>query len=146
LTTPTSLTTWQPLNASFTIWCAPCLPADGVVVNGLEESLSRVLHSGCWSTVRSFGAADSDFTAQGEPQDFEVLQHGKAGGQVRWALAGQHNQRNALAAIARCRACGRRRGTGRQALADICRTSSAAWKCAPASSCPLRRRVGGHGL
>jgi UDP-N-acetylmuramate: L-alanyl-gamma-D-glutamyl-meso-diaminopimelate ligase len=35
------------------------------VVNGLEESLARVLHAGCWSEVRSFGAAVSDFTAQG---------------------------------------------------------------------------------
>ena len=77
------------------------VPSNGrVVVNGLEESLSRVLHSGCWSEVRSFGAADSDFSAQGEPQDFAVLQRGQAGGRVRWELSGLHNQRNALAAIA----------------------------------------------
>ena len=53
------------------------VPSSGrVVVNGLEASLSRVLHAGCWSQVRSFGAADSDFSAQGEPHDFEVLQRG----------------------------------------------------------------------
>ena len=34
--------------------------------NGLEESLARVLHQGCWSEVRSFGAAVSDFSAEGE--------------------------------------------------------------------------------
>ena len=71
-----------------------------VVVNGLEESLARVLHMGCWSEVRSFGAAVSDFTAQGEASDFEVLQQGKTAGHVRWALTGTHNQLNALAAIA----------------------------------------------
>src|SRR6188768_570480 len=50
------------------------VPSTGlVVVNGLEESLTRVLHQGCWSEVRSFGAAVSDFTAQGEPHDFAVL-------------------------------------------------------------------------
>jgi UDP-N-acetylmuramate: L-alanyl-gamma-D-glutamyl-meso-diaminopimelate ligase len=77
------------------------VPSSGrVVVNGLEESLGRVLHSGCWSEVRSFGAADSDFSAQGEPHDFAVLQRGQAGGRVRWELSGLHNQRNALAAIA----------------------------------------------
>jgi UDP-N-acetylmuramate: L-alanyl-gamma-D-glutamyl-meso-diaminopimelate ligase len=77
------------------------VPSSGrVVVNGLEESLGRVLHSGCWSEVRSFGAADSDFSAQGEPQDFAVLHRGQAGGRVRWELSGLHNQRNALAAIA----------------------------------------------
>jgi UDP-N-acetylmuramate: L-alanyl-gamma-D-glutamyl-meso-diaminopimelate ligase len=33
------------------------VPSTGrVVVNGLEESLTRVLHAGCWSEVRSFGA------------------------------------------------------------------------------------------
>jgi len=77
------------------------VPASGrVVVNGLEDSLARVLHSGCWSAVRSFGAADSDFSAQGEPEDFAVIRGGRAAGQVRWELSGLHNQRNALAAIA----------------------------------------------
>ena len=71
-----------------------------VVTNGLEESLARVLHQGCWSEVRSFGAAVSDFTAQGEPHHFQVLQHGKPVAVVEWALGGVHNQLNALAAIA----------------------------------------------
>lgn len=71
-----------------------------VVVNGLEESLARVLHMGCWSEVRSFGAAVSDFTAQGEASDFEVLQQGQVVGRVTWVLTGVHNQLNALAAIA----------------------------------------------
>ncbi|BDT65905.1 UDP-N-acetylmuramate--L-alanyl-gamma-D-glutamyl-meso-2,6-diaminoheptandioate ligase [Comamonadaceae bacterium OS-1] len=77
------------------------VPSTGrVVTNGLEESLARVLHQGCWSEVRSFGAAVSDFTAQGEPHHFEVLQHGKPVAKVEWALGGVHNQLNALAAIA----------------------------------------------
>jgi len=71
-----------------------------VIVNGLEESLTRVLHSGCWSEVRSFGTAVSDFTADGPAQDFEVLHRGQPAGRVRWNLSGQHNQLNALAAIA----------------------------------------------
>ena len=77
------------------------VPGSGrVVVNGLEDSLERVLHMGCWSEVRSFGAAVSDFTAQGEPHDFEVLVRGVPAGRVQWALSGVHNQLNALAAIA----------------------------------------------
>ncbi len=71
-----------------------------VVVNGLEESLTRVLHAGCWSDVRSFGAAVSDFTALGEPDSFEVIHRGEPVGHVKWALTGVHNQLNALAAIA----------------------------------------------
>ena len=77
------------------------VPGNGrVVVNGLELSLERVLHQGCWSDVRSFGAAVSDFRAVGEPADFAVQYRGETVGQVRWSLTGVHNQLNALAAIA----------------------------------------------
>ncbi len=77
------------------------VPASGrVVVNGLEESLTRVLHQGCWSEQASFGAAVSDWTAQGAAHDFAVLQRGKPVARVQWALSGLHNQLNALAAIA----------------------------------------------
>jgi UDP-N-acetylmuramate: L-alanyl-gamma-D-glutamyl-meso-diaminopimelate ligase len=71
-----------------------------VIVNGLEESLERVLHMGCWSEVRTFGAAVSDFSAHGEPHDFDVLVAGRPVGHVGWELTGAHNQLNALAAIA----------------------------------------------
>jgi UDP-N-acetylmuramate: L-alanyl-gamma-D-glutamyl-meso-diaminopimelate ligase len=75
-------------------------PSGRIVRNGLEESLARVLHQGCWSEECSFGAADSDFTAHGTPEAFDVLHHGQAVGRVEWALCGTHNQLNALAAIA----------------------------------------------
>ncbi len=71
-----------------------------VVVNGLEESLARVLHQGCWSEVRSFGATVSDFCAVGPAHDFAVVRGGQPVGHVRWSLSGVHNQLNALAAIA----------------------------------------------
>jgi len=77
------------------------VPSTGrIVANGLEESLTRVLSQGCWSEVRSFGAAVSDFTAEGEPGHFHVLRHGTPAATVDWALGGVHNQLNALAAIA----------------------------------------------
>ncbi len=77
------------------------VPSTGrIVVNGLEESLARVLHQGCWSEVRSFGAAVSDFSARGEPHSFDVLERGQRLGHVEWDLTGVHNQLNALAAIA----------------------------------------------
>jgi UDP-N-acetylmuramate: L-alanyl-gamma-D-glutamyl-meso-diaminopimelate ligase len=71
-----------------------------LVVNGLEESLTRVLNQGCWSEVRTFGAAVSDFSAEGNPHDFDVVQQGKKVAHVNWAIGGVHNQLNALAAIA----------------------------------------------
>ena len=77
------------------------VPGSGrIVVNGLEESLDRVLHKGCWSEVRSFGSAVSDFGAVGEPHDFGVTLRGQRVAHVKWALTGVHNQLNALAAIA----------------------------------------------
>jgi UDP-N-acetylmuramate: L-alanyl-gamma-D-glutamyl-meso-diaminopimelate ligase len=77
------------------------VPGQGrLVVNGLEESLTRVLAQGCWSEVRSFGATVSDFSAEGEPSDFAVLHHGQKVAHVQWSLGGVHNQLNALAAIA----------------------------------------------
>ncbi len=77
------------------------VPAGGrVVVNGLEESLTRVLHMGCWSEQQSFGTAVSDFSAVGEPHDFAVLHQGREVARVQWGLNGMHNQLNALAAIA----------------------------------------------
>ena len=77
------------------------VPGQGrLIVNGLEESLTRVLNQGCWSEVRTFGAAVSDFIAEGSPHDFEVIQHGQKVAHVNWTLGGVHNQLNALAAMA----------------------------------------------
>ena len=96
------------------------VPASGrVVVNGLEESLARVLHQGCWSEVRSFGAAVSDFTAEGEPDAFTVLERGRAMGRVEWNLSGLHNQLNALAAIAAAQHVGVSPGASAAALCEF---------------------------
>lgn len=77
------------------------VPSTGrVVTNGLEESLTRVLSQGCWSEVRNFGSAVSDFSAEGDPSNFAVLHHGKKVAQLNWSLTGTHNQLNALAAFA----------------------------------------------
>ena len=90
-----------------------------IIVNGLEESLARVMAAGCWSETRSFGAAVSDYMAQGEPDRFQVLRHGKPAGSVAWALSGQHNQLNALAAIAAAEHVGVDPTFAAQALADF---------------------------
>jgi len=90
-----------------------------IVVNGLEDSLARVLHMGCWSEVRSFGAAVSDFTAQGEAQDFDVLFQGQVVGRVTWNLTGSHNQLNALAAIVAAEHLGVAPRLAAQALASF---------------------------
>jgi UDP-N-acetylmuramate: L-alanyl-gamma-D-glutamyl-meso-diaminopimelate ligase len=79
------------------------VPASGrVIVNAREESLARVLERGCWSDVQRFGVRGDvpGFRARGEPHSFDVLKSGVQVGRVEWALLGEHNQLNALAAIA----------------------------------------------
>jgi UDP-N-acetylmuramate: L-alanyl-gamma-D-glutamyl-meso-diaminopimelate ligase len=79
------------------------VPGTGrVVVNANEESLRRVLAQGCWSEVSGFGAesAHADWQARGAHDAFDVLHRGAVVGRVAWALSGEHNQMNALAAIA----------------------------------------------
>jgi len=104
------------------------IPTQGrIVAPARDEALERVLKRGCWSELVRFGAGpsqaepapsggskraarsegasfgpDGAWTA-GEPADdgaFAVLRDGKALGTVRWTLAGEHNRRNALAALA----------------------------------------------
>jgi UDP-N-acetylmuramate: L-alanyl-gamma-D-glutamyl-meso-diaminopimelate ligase len=79
------------------------VPRSGrVVVNAREDSLGRVLERGCWSDVVRFGVrGDSPgLRARGEPHAFDVLKSGVLAGRVEWSLLGEHNQMNALAAIA----------------------------------------------
>ncbi len=80
------------------------VPASGrLVVNAREDSLQRVLTRGCWSEVVRFGARKEEpgaLRARGEPHAFDVLRGSMKVGRVDWALLGEHNQLNALAAIA----------------------------------------------
>lgn len=84
------------------------VPASGrVVVNGTEDSLRRVLAQGCWSEVVRFGGEDDGrdrdgplWQARGTHDDFDVVRAGETVGHVAWALSGEHNRMNALAAIA----------------------------------------------
>ena len=80
------------------------VPASGrLVVNAREESLARVLARGCWSGVQYFGARKESpgmLRARGDPQDFDVLLGSLRLAHVAWPLLGEHNQLNALAAIA----------------------------------------------
>lgn len=83
-----------------------------LVVNGGADSLRRVLERGCWSDVAWFGDEAPHLLAAGETvnqehwratgsaQDFDVLRNGARVGHVAWNLLGQHNQLNAVAAVA----------------------------------------------
>jgi UDP-N-acetylmuramate: L-alanyl-gamma-D-glutamyl-meso-diaminopimelate ligase len=80
------------------------VPAAGrLVINAREESLQRVLERGCWSEVIRFGTRKETpgaLRARGEPHAFDVLRGSLKIARVDWPLLGEHNQLNALAAIA----------------------------------------------
>jgi UDP-N-acetylmuramate: L-alanyl-gamma-D-glutamyl-meso-diaminopimelate ligase len=80
------------------------VPSSGrLVVNARDEALQRVLQRGCWSDVQRFGARREEpgvLRARGEPHAFDVLRGSMRIGRVDWPLIGEHNQLNALAAIA----------------------------------------------
>ncbi len=80
------------------------VPASGrLVVNARDEALQRVLARGCWTPVQRFGTRGEEpggLRARGEPHAFDVLRGSLKVARVDWALLGEHNQLNALAAIA----------------------------------------------
>ncbi|GAB3268699.1 UDP-N-acetylmuramate:L-alanyl-gamma-D-glutamyl-meso-diaminopimelate ligase [Chitinimonas naiadis] len=96
------------------------VPGQGLIVaNGREESLQRVLKRGCWSSVAPFGG-DSGWQAGTVHDDgFDVLLDGKLQGRLQWSLLGEHNQLNALAALAAARHVGVSTEVGIAALAEF---------------------------
>jgi UDP-N-acetylmuramate: L-alanyl-gamma-D-glutamyl-meso-diaminopimelate ligase len=99
------------------------VPARGrLVVNVREESLQRVLAQGCWSEVTLFGARKEEpgaLRARGEPHAFDVLRGSMKIARVEWGLLGEHNQLNALAAIAAAEHVGVAPSTAAKALANF---------------------------
>ncbi|HEY1103160.1 MAG TPA: UDP-N-acetylmuramate:L-alanyl-gamma-D-glutamyl-meso-diaminopimelate ligase [Burkholderiaceae bacterium] len=95
------------------------VPSQGqVVFNAGETSLQRVLAQGCWSPRAGFGPG-GDWQAEGPPDDFLVQHQGQPVARVRWAVAGVHNQLNALAAIAAATHVGVAPEAAAQALAGF---------------------------
>ena len=90
------------------------VPGQGrLLVNGREDSMKRVLARGCWSEVEYFGAEEGDgweIANLGDDENaddsFDVRFNGQLQGRVHWALQGDHNRMNALAAIAAARHVG----------------------------------------
>ena len=99
------------------------VPAHGrLVVNARDEALQRVLAMGCWSELQRFGArkeAPGMLRARGEPHAFDVLRGGLKIARVEWPLLGEHNQLNALAAIAAAEHVGVSPEASARALADF---------------------------
>lgn len=93
------------------------VPARGrLIVNGEDARLAEVLAMGCWTPVERFGLlragmADDAFDwgarlLRADGTEFAVLLAGREVARVSWALVGDHNVMNALAALAACHAVG----------------------------------------
>jgi UDP-N-acetylmuramate: L-alanyl-gamma-D-glutamyl-meso-diaminopimelate ligase len=88
------------------------VPGSGLIIApGADPNLEAVLEMGCWTPVERFGPGDpaprwraADCAPDGSR--FSVLLDGRGAGSVQWAMLGQHNVRNALAAIAAARHVG----------------------------------------
>lgn len=97
------------------------VPANGlVVVNGIEESLQRVIQRGCWTHLEYFGNARgwqaSNVSSDGS---FDVILDQQNNGRVKWELMGEHNRLNALAALASARHAGVPVTQGVEALGEF---------------------------
>jgi len=78
------------------------IPSQGRIVAPTHSpAIERVLARGCWSEAVTFGA-DGVWQAGPEQADgsFEVVHRGASVGRIGWALSGEHNRMNALAAMA----------------------------------------------
>jgi UDP-N-acetylmuramate: L-alanyl-gamma-D-glutamyl-meso-diaminopimelate ligase len=99
------------------------VPGQGrLVVNARDEALQRVLAMGCWSEVQRFGARKEEpgvLRARGDPHAFDVLRGGLRIARVEWQLLGEHNQLNALAAIAAAEHVGVAADASARALAEF---------------------------
>ncbi|WP_269531173.1 UDP-N-acetylmuramate:L-alanyl-gamma-D-glutamyl-meso-diaminopimelate ligase [Chitinimonas sp. BJYL2] len=83
------------------------LPGQGLIVaNGREAALDRALARGCWTPVERFGVDTGWQIGTVYDDGFEVLLDGTPQGRLHWDLLGEHNQLNALAALAAARHVG----------------------------------------
>lgn len=99
------------------------IPANGLIVaNGSDDNLPRVLSRGCWTPVERFevsGGASVGWTFRNVKPGggFEVALNGQLLGTVgKFALSGDHNRANALAALIAARHAGVPLGVGTDAL------------------------------
>ncbi|HHO81879.1 MAG TPA: UDP-N-acetylmuramate:L-alanyl-gamma-D-glutamyl-meso-diaminopimelate ligase [Halothiobacillus sp.] len=85
------------------------LPSSGLVIaNADSDAIKRVLDRGCWTPVETFGQT-GDWQVAGVDSissRFDVVLKEQCQGSLEWSLLGEHNQTNALAAIAAARHAG----------------------------------------
>jgi UDP-N-acetylmuramate: L-alanyl-gamma-D-glutamyl-meso-diaminopimelate ligase len=84
------------------------IPGNGLIVaNAAEASLERVIERGCWTPVERFNDP-AGWSVSGDDADgsLVVARAGTEIGRIVWALSGEHNRANALAALLAARHVG----------------------------------------
>ncbi len=96
-------------------------PSGLIVANAGDPALAEVLERGCWTPVERFNDAQGWQATPLNPHAsrFAVAWAGTPQGEASWALAGEHNMMNALAAIASARHAGVPVGAALAALATF---------------------------
>ena len=83
------------------------IPRTGLIVsNATDEVVKRVLTQ-TWTPIEAFGgSSDWGIGSVDAAGPFDVIWRGTSIGRAKWALTGEHNRMNALAAIVAARHCG----------------------------------------
>lgn len=79
------------------------VPADGLVIKPAAVSaIETTLQKGCWTPQQSFGGKSADWQIIDGSDDGSrfTVKHRNQQADVNWALLGQHNVQNAIAAMA----------------------------------------------
>lgn len=79
------------------------VPAEGLIIKPRDvEAIESTIDKGCWSAQQSFGDGIADWQIIAGMADGScfTVQHKNHQAEVNWALLGQHNVQNALAAMA----------------------------------------------
>ena len=93
------------------------VPGSGLIlVPQGDPALERVLARGCWSRLQRVGQPDGLQASPIDSSTFEVRDASGAAGRVQWSMTGEHNRRNALAALAAARDVGVPLARGIEAL------------------------------
>tara|TARA_Y100001936_G_scaffold254008_1_gene323448 strand:- start:5778 stop:7124 length:1347 start_codon:yes stop_codon:yes gene_type:complete len=93
------------------------IPENGLIItNGKEDNLTQVLAKGCWTPVEKIGINNGWEAKLSTNGSTKILFKGKVYGDLNWDLMGEHNQMNALAALAAAHHAGVKIKTGIKAL------------------------------
>lgn len=85
------------------------VPSNGLIIYSQgDQALDEVLQQGCWTPRETFAGAEGQWQQQLNAQGagFQVQLQQQLQGHVDWAMLGEHNRHNALAAIAAARHAG----------------------------------------